>query len=184
MTVSKLPLAVTIARLIFGPLFVLCFYIGVSAPDFLYIYVGALGYTASALTDMVDGYLARRLNSVTELGARLDPATDIINRVVGLLALDALGITPWWLFLAYTALVGQYALDTWRLKSWTFTLAKSSFGRYLAVAYDVIIAAAMIQMVIVGTTTGPYILPSFIYIALAGATVIFITDRNRSLFIS
>ena len=74
-----------------------------------------MGYALTALADMVDGYLARRLNSVTPLGALLDPVTDIVNRLCALLALSALGIAPWRLMAVYILLVLQYAVDARRM---------------------------------------------------------------------
>jgi len=41
----------------------------------------------SIFTDAIDGYLARRLNQVTELGAQLDSWADLINYAVMLLGL-------------------------------------------------------------------------------------------------
>ena len=46
-------------------------------------------------TDWIDGYLARRLNQVSELGKILDPVADrlmIISAVVGGLVV---GVVPW-----------------------------------------------------------------------------------------
>jgi cardiolipin synthase (CMP-forming) len=56
-------------------------------------------YAAAAWTDFFDGYLARRLNAVTELGKLLDPLADrvfIVALAVALVAADAL---PLWLAL-------------------------------------------------------------------------------------
>ncbi len=184
MSTSKLPTAVTLARLILGPAFVFCFYLGVNASDYFFVYVGAVGYAAAALTDMADGYLARRLNSVTSLGALLDPIVDIVNRTTALVALIALGIAPWWFGLAYALLVAQYAFDIWRRRSSTFALPTAPYGKYIAVAYDVMIALSLLQLVIVRSLAGPYFIPSFLYIGLAAATTLFIASRNRSLIAS
>lgn len=51
----------------------------------------------SGITDYLDGYLARRLNQASVLGAILDPVADrlyILSTVVGLALRD---IIPWWL---------------------------------------------------------------------------------------
>jgi cardiolipin synthase (CMP-forming) len=51
----------------------------------------------SGVSDFADGYLARRLNQTSPLGAILDPVADrlyILSTVVGLAVRD---IIPWWL---------------------------------------------------------------------------------------
>ena len=57
----------------------------------------------SGISDYLDGYLARRLNQTSALGAILDPVADrlyILSTVVGL---AARGIIPWWLALLLPA---------------------------------------------------------------------------------
>jgi CDP-diacylglycerol--glycerol-3-phosphate 3-phosphatidyltransferase len=51
-------------------------------------------YTAAALIDLVDGYVARLRGEETPLGARLDVALDALGLVVGPLAAIALGRLP------------------------------------------------------------------------------------------
>lgn len=50
-------------------------------------------------TDWIDGQLARRTNTVTELGKRLDPLVDRLLLASGVLALFALGELPLWMLL-------------------------------------------------------------------------------------
>lgn len=51
---------------------------------------------ASAVTDFLDGYLARRLKQVTRLGQLLDPAADRLYIVAAVIALALRGTVPWW----------------------------------------------------------------------------------------
>lgn len=56
----------------------------------------ALFYALAALLDVFDGYAARRTNSVTLLGARLDMAFDALG-ILTVIALAVIyGILPWW----------------------------------------------------------------------------------------
>jgi cardiolipin synthase (CMP-forming) len=57
-------------------------------------------FLAAALTDGIDGWLARRLNQTTALGATLDTVTDKALGLGVLIVLSALGLVPGWVTLA------------------------------------------------------------------------------------
>ena len=50
----------------------------------------------SALTDFVDGYVARHFNQITRLGQLLDPAADRLFILSTLVGLGVVGVLPWW----------------------------------------------------------------------------------------
>jgi len=50
-----------------------------------------------AMLDFVDGYIARRVGPVTELGKAIDPAGDALLFSMGALGNVVLGIVPWWM---------------------------------------------------------------------------------------
>lgn len=51
----------------------------------------------SALSDGVDGIIARRFNQVSKLGQILDPVADRLLILCSILALSIANILPWWL---------------------------------------------------------------------------------------
>lgn len=57
----------------------------------------------ASFTDLLDGYLARRLNQVTRLGQLLDPAADRLYIFAALLGLAAHGLVPWWIVIVIVA---------------------------------------------------------------------------------
>lgn len=72
-------------------------------------------FVAAALTDGLDGYLARRLGEVTELGQLLDPVADKILGLTLFGALVWLGVLPIWLLAVlaakeFTLLIGGSVL--------------------------------------------------------------------------
>ena len=89
--VLTIPNAISALRLLGVPVFV-WLVIGLHAD------VGALILLmVSGITDWADGYLARRLNQISALGALLDPIADrlyILAVVVGLAWRD---FVPWWM---------------------------------------------------------------------------------------
>lgn len=97
-----LPNALTLIRLLAAPGLALLF-LFVARPwanwAAVVLFVGA------SLTDYADGWLARRLNRETRMGAMLDPIADKAMVVIALMALAALyGLSPW-ILLPATAIV-------------------------------------------------------------------------------
>ena len=69
------PTILTLFRIILIPFFVLAFYL---FPDEWSGFFSALLFLIAAVTDVLDGYLARRLGQTTKFGAFLDPVADKI----------------------------------------------------------------------------------------------------------
>ncbi|AFY88554.1 MAG: CDP-diacylglycerol--glycerol-3-phosphate 3-phosphatidyltransferase [Chroococcidiopsis cubana SAG 39.79] len=70
-------------------------------------------FLVAALTDWLDGYLARKLNAITELGKFLDPLVDKLLVLAPLLSLIQLGQLPaWGVFLI---LARELGIAGWRV---------------------------------------------------------------------
>jgi len=85
-----LPNLLTIARLLLAP-FVFRAITGARHTAALIL------FACAALTDGLDGMLARRLGQITPLGTLLDPIADKLLLSGVFLALAITGIMPWWL---------------------------------------------------------------------------------------
>lgn len=106
----NLPTWVTVSRLLAVPLIL---YGLNSAPDSEARWAVTIVFLIAAGTDWLDGYLARRLNQVTELGKFLDPLVDKLLVLAPLLALIELGQVPaWGVFLI---LARELAIAGWRV---------------------------------------------------------------------
>ena len=87
----NLPTKITVFRLLLIPVFIITYYI----KDIGYLISGAIFILAS-LTDLLDGYLARKRNETTNLGAFLDPVADKVLVTSALVVLTVAGIVPSW----------------------------------------------------------------------------------------
>lgn len=63
----------------------------------------AIVYAVSAITDFVDGYLARRMGLVSVLGKFLDPLADKLLVMASLVAMTAMGRVPAWAVIVIVA---------------------------------------------------------------------------------
>jgi CDP-diacylglycerol--glycerol-3-phosphate 3-phosphatidyltransferase len=81
----NLPNTLTLARIFLVPIVVVVLLWGASL------------FLVAALTDMLDGYLARRRKQVTTLGRLLDPIADKLLISAALVSLVQLGIAPAWM---------------------------------------------------------------------------------------
>lgn len=86
----NIPNLLTLLRIALIPVFVLFFYLPIS---WSYLAVTIIFATA-ALTDWLDGYLARRLKQVSAFGAFLDPVADKLMVVIALVLLVDVNPTP------------------------------------------------------------------------------------------
>ena len=67
-------------------------------------YVLALGlFVAAAVSDGLDGFLAKRFNWISDLGKVLDPAADKLLLMTVFVECAWLGIVPWWVTAAAVA---------------------------------------------------------------------------------
>jgi CDP-diacylglycerol--glycerol-3-phosphate 3-phosphatidyltransferase/cardiolipin synthase len=86
----NIPNILTLLRIVLIPVFVLLFYLPVEWARLSC----ALVFSVAAVTDWLDGYLARRWGQVSPLGAFLDPVADKLMVAVSLLLLVQAEPTP------------------------------------------------------------------------------------------
>lgn len=63
--------------------------------------VAILLYVLASVTDILDGYLARKYNQITKLGKILDPMADKLLQFAALVGLWVLNIIPFWITLVF-----------------------------------------------------------------------------------
>lgn len=88
----NLPNSLTIIRIILIPIFVVILLVRIPYGD----YIAALIFSVAALTDSLDGYLARKRREVTTLGIILDPLADKLLVTAALISLVELSRIPGW----------------------------------------------------------------------------------------
>ena len=93
---NNLPNLLTFARLALVPIVAYC----IVSRNYA---AAATVFLVAALSDLADGYIARRFKLVSRLGALLDPVADKLNMFVTTVALAWQGLLPIWLVIAIVA---------------------------------------------------------------------------------
>lgn len=105
----NLPTWITVSRLLAVPILLY----GLHQPTPSLRWGVLLAFLLAAGTDWLDGYLARKLNQVTELGKFLDPLVDKLLVLAPLLSLVELGQVPAWG--VFIILARELTIAGWRV---------------------------------------------------------------------
>ncbi|MEL6158963.1 MAG: CDP-diacylglycerol--glycerol-3-phosphate 3-phosphatidyltransferase [Cyanobacteria bacterium J06623_5] len=105
----NLPTWITVSRLLGVPIVL----VALLDPTDIRRWVSVVAFVIFAGTDWLDGYLARRLNQVTELGKFLDPLVDKLLVMAPLMALVGMGEIPAWA--VFLILARELTISGWRV---------------------------------------------------------------------
>ncbi len=151
----NLPTWITISRLLGVPLLLYL----LDRPTNQLRWIALAVFLIAAGTDWLDGYLARRLNQVTDLGKFLDPLVDKLLVLAPLLMLIQLGQVPGWA--AFLILGRELTIAGWRVNQPTISGA-NLWGKLKTVSQIGAIALLICPL----TALSPYSLVAF-WVAVA-----------------
>ena len=139
----NLPNLVTFLRIIFIPLLV---YILLSPGIPNGRIIAVLVFVIVAITDAVDGYLARRLKQETALGKLLDPLADKILVISALLCLMELRIVA--ALPVIIIIIRDFAVDGLRMAAGSSgkIIAADILGKYKTALLDVAVAMLILNL--------------------------------------
>ncbi len=147
----NLPNRLTVLRIILTPFFFIFFFL----PEWTghwhlisLILVWLIG-TINEITDLLDGYYARKRDLVTDIGKVLDPFADVLSRITYFICFAAVGIMPWWILIIL--IYRELAISFLRLLmiSEGIAMAASLWGKLKAVTY---VTASIIGMLFITIT--------------------------------
>jgi cardiolipin synthase len=95
--VFTLPNLFSVIRLLLIPVFITIFFSSLKHHN---IIAGVI-LIFSGLTDVLDGYIARKYNLITELGKLLDPLADKLTQAAVCICLVIQSIAPYWLLVIF-----------------------------------------------------------------------------------
>lgn len=103
------PNRITIFRMIIAPLFLIIYFLNINYK----MLISAVIFAVGAITDAIDGKLARKNNIVTNFGKLLDPIADKMLVTAGFLALMQDGLCNIWIVMLM--LTREFAVTSVRL---------------------------------------------------------------------
>ena len=126
----NIPTILTLGRIVLIPIFVIFFYLPVEWANI----AATVIFGIAAITDWLDGYLARKWNQTSPFGAFLDPVADKLMVAVALVLLVSTDPTPW-LAIPAAIIIGR-EITVSALREWMAelgergTVAVSNIGKY------------------------------------------------------
>jgi len=165
----NIPTILTLIRIGLIPVFVLAYYLPVTWANIATTVI----FVLAGVTDWLDGYLARRLNQISEFGAFLDPVADKLMVAVALILLMQTHPTAWMAIPAAVIIGREIAVSA--LREWMAELgerakvAVSFLGKYKTAAQMVALVLLLYHQPLFGLNT-PMIGFVLLYVA-AGLTL-------------
>ncbi len=167
----NLPNKLTILRILMIPVFVVLFYITAIPYNFI---LSAIVFALAAVTDFLDGYIARKYNLVTSFGKFLDPIADKVlvstALIIMLVPPADVQIAPWWtaIFVAII-LARELIISGFRLVAATknLVIAADKSGKIKTFLTDVAILVMLIGAQITPTSFDLVNIIGFVILALS-----------------
>jgi CDP-diacylglycerol---glycerol-3-phosphate 3-phosphatidyltransferase len=139
----SVPTWITLSRLLGVPFILYFLTLGDSAGDSTNRLWAFVIFLVCASTDWLDGYLARKLNQVTDLGKLLDPLVDKLLVFAPLLVLIEKGQIPAWG--VFIILARELTIAGWRVNQATVSGA-NIWGKVKTVVQIVAIALLILKL--------------------------------------
>jgi CDP-diacylglycerol--glycerol-3-phosphate 3-phosphatidyltransferase len=157
------PNVLTLLRILLVPVLVVALLDGTSNGDLL----AAIVFALASVTDAMDGYLARRSNSITTFGKLMDPIADKLLIIAALVALVSQGRIPGWVAMVIIARELTVTVTRMQATQHGVVIAANWWGK----AKTIVQVAAIFCVIAFGDPT-----PAWVDGLLYGAVVITIVS--------
>lgn len=104
-------------------------------------------YTIASITDVIDGFVARKFNMITKLGKVLDPLADKLLQFAALIGLSCINIIPYWIVVIFTAKELLMALGAVKLLKKDIVIQAKWFGKVSTCIFFLAIIVAMLSRI-------------------------------------
>lgn len=128
--VWNVPNVLTMLRMLLIPVFVALYAAGHDK-------LALLTFIVASLTDLLDGYIARKYHLITDFGKLMDPLADKLMVCTALICQGARGIIPWWAIILVMAkelllVIGGYVMLKNNVVVYSNMLGKTAMCAFVA----------------------------------------------------
>ena len=120
-------------------------------PMFAYIFLGknnialaAIIFLISGITDIIDGWIARRFNMITDIGKVYDPLVDKLMQITAIVCLSIKGIVPDWVIWLIVMKEGAMILTCSVLYAKKLVVHSNWYGKFATVFFYAVIIFLLI----------------------------------------
>lgn len=147
----NLPNKLTIFRVLLIPVFVIFMYVPIIGAYDKWIALGI--FIFASLTDLLDGYIARKYNLVTNFGKFMDPLADKILVCAALICLTGLQKIPAWVVIVIIS--REFIISGFRLIASDngVVIAASYWGKFKTTFQMVMICLMLADLAFLSTVT-------------------------------
>ena len=133
---KHVPNILTIIRFLLIPFILLNVFIGNYILAFVF-------FTISGITDIADGFIARKFNFITNFGKLIDPLADKATQISTLIALSYIKIIPYWMLILVFAKEGAMIAGASFLYGKQLVVSSRWYGKLATVVFYIAIVASL-----------------------------------------
>lgn len=138
----NIPNMLTLFRFVLIPIFSVTFFSTNIQDKYL---VALVVFIISGVTDVLDGFIARKFNMITKFGTLMDPLADKLMILNVLLCLCIKGMLPLWVFGIVFLKELAMVLGATKLYKMAIVIPSNFFGKAATVGFYVAIALALFK---------------------------------------
>ena len=173
----NLPNKLTVLRVLLIPFFVASLLFK-GGEDYKFRIIALIIFAVAALTDTLDGMIARKYNLITDFGKFMDPLADKLLVSSALICMVPLSYLPAWYVIVLIA--REFVISGFRLiaAEQNVVIAASYFGKFKTACQMVMIILLILQLPALAVLTKTLVVLSFIL------TIVSLLDylyKNRSI---
>lgn len=173
-----LPNIITILRILLIPVYLFFFY---SSLENNVLFAGII-FILAGISDVLDGYIARKYDLTSDLGALLDPVADKLMTFAILISFTTKGIIPPWILMAIgikelMMILGGAILYLFKEKQ---VLPSNQFGKVATLSFYAATLSIVFKLADVISTTLFALTVALNIIAFVNYLIIFMKLRNNT----